>query len=235
MRGLLFLQVLTCLMLFMRLLLSQKNQLHEAIELEKLNPFQFTLTENVENFEGGNSTEIVYKTNTEFKFRISPFMQYWQVDKCPGDDIYSSQKHFAGFDDVYLSFEKWLKYLKEEITSTDKWTLVNQVVSSIDLFKNEDIVNEKFSAHEFNILNEKMNQLQKGLSDIGLTINEINVINQKLDNIYLLALDLGKFDWANLFIGTIVSIIIQLGLTPENTSLLWKLVKEIFKGELYLN
>jgi hypothetical protein len=62
-----------------------------------------------------------------------------------------------------------------------------------------------------------------------LTVQETAIANQ-LDHLMELAKELNKFDWKSLFIGTISSIIIQLGVTKENAHELWSLIKKVFNN-----
>ena len=59
-------------------------------------------------------------------------------------------------------------------------------------------------------------------------MNNKNEIKNQLERLTLLAVDLGKFDWKNLFVGTIMSIIIQLGVNKENANLIWLAIKQMF-------
>ncbi|WP_294304960.1 hypothetical protein [uncultured Chryseobacterium sp.] len=68
------------------------------------------------------------------------------------------------------------------------------------------------------------------LSFLPLLIEHQNQINIELQRVTQLALDLGKFDWTNLFVGTLMSIIIQLGVTKENANSIWLIVKQIFNN-----
>lgn len=51
-----------------------------------------------------------------------------------------------------------------------------------------------------------------------------------LERLTELAKELNKFDWKNLFIGTIISITIQLNVTPDNATLLWELIQNVFSN-----
>ncbi|WP_157730814.1 hypothetical protein [Arenibacter algicola] len=42
--------------------------------------------------------------------------------------------------------------------------------------------------------------------------------------------DLTKFDWKALFIGTIATLVISLGIPPESNGMLWEWIKSAFNG-----
>ncbi len=60
--------------------------------------------------------------------------------------------------------------------------------------------------------------------------NTLPEIQVQLNNLTQLAEKMSKFDWANLFVGTIISIVIQLSITPDNAKTLWGIIKGIFTG-----
>ncbi len=78
----------------------------------------------------------------------------------------------------------------------------------------------------------KINQIKSSLGTINLLEEQQVAISQKLDHLIDVAKDLNKFDWKNLFIGTIISIIIQLEVNKENAALLWELIKRVFRNFL---
>jgi hypothetical protein len=79
-------------------------------------------------------------------------------------------------------------------------------------------------------LSSKIDQIKTSLDTIPLLEEQqIAIINQ-LNHLTELAKELNKFDWKNLFIGTIVSIILQLYVTRENAARLWNLIKTVFSN-----
>jgi len=101
-------------------------------------------------------------------------------------------------------------------------------VNSIKLNLNNEA--DKFSALEFEDLKIKVSAIKQGLNNIDLLSDQISVINEKLDHLTELAVNMNKFDWKSQFIGTIISIIIQLEVTQENAKSLWALIKQVFNN-----
>ena len=60
-------------------------------------------------------------------------------------------------------------------------------------------------------------------------------INSKLDYLVDRSQKLGRIDWKNIFVATIINVAIILALNPQQARSLWLLVKNCFKGILLLN
>lgn len=217
----------------MRLLKSQKDTLYDLIERNGLSPFQFEFVES-------NSKMTQNKICTTLKFKDSDFFFTFETignSEQPHYSIYSpgefnyEDTHYPGY--WHPQFQKvndWLVYLKREINTPNKWERLKTEMAEIIMTSNSD--NSKFTASEFEDLNTKIVTLKMGLQSIGLLPEQLSVFNNKLDYLVSQAKDMNKFDWKSLFIGTVISIIIQLSVTQENARALWNLIRRIFNNFL---
>jgi hypothetical protein len=213
----------------MKLLITQKNELYDLITAFGLSPSQFKLTEARSEMSEGQVATVLQLTNTKFHFIIetfnsdNPYLYY-----SPGDGKYASENHADGWNEVISYLHIWLNALTQEITAEDKWARLETEVKALKIkIDNEQ---DKFSAHEFEQLKSQIYLLKDGIRRIGLSDSQVQTINEKLDHLTSLATEMNKFDWKSLFIGTIVSMIIQLSVTPDNASSLWKLIKQVFNN-----
>ncbi|MDQ3021320.1 MAG: hypothetical protein M3R36_12235 [Bacteroidota bacterium] len=210
----------------MKLLLTQKNQLFDLIELEGLSPIQFNIIETENRL--GLSTRFEYANSGFFLFEseISDFLSH--VIYSPGDFTFQSGTNTKDWNENIKHFRGWLNYLKREINAPDKWGKLQSEIENLNLIGAED--EDKFSASEYEQLKVKMETLKKKISELSLNPKQSEIINSKLDYLTMIALTLNKFDWKSLFIGTIISIIIQSSISPENSKALWLLIKGIFNN-----
>lgn len=122
----------------------------------------------------------------------------------------------------------WLECLRKEINAVNKWDNLLKEIEYIKFAPSDD--NSKFTHQEYLELTNKIDQIKSALDTIPLLEErQLAVINQ-LNHLTELAKDLNKFDWKNLFIGTIISIITQLYVSKENATKLWTLIKTIFSN-----
>ncbi len=148
----------------------------------------------------------------------------------PGNDNFAEQ-NYPGTWEYQLQYAfRWLTNIFREINSTNKWDRLYKEIAEIKInYENDE---GKFSATEYEELKHKIDSLKNGITSINLLPEQLAAINTKLDHLTLLAKDMNKFDWKGLFVGTIISIIVQLSVTPENAKSLWALIKQVFSNYL---
>lgn len=210
----------------MKLMLSQKNNLFDIIEDHGLSPNSFQITEPSEF--NNNRTVITYK-NSDFYFRFfqHPDKHVIILDYSPSEHLYERQE-WVGIEWYNLQgfFVRWITCLIREISEDDKWGRLEQEISQVNIsFENE---NGKFTAAEYEDLKTKLNLFRKEIRNIQLSELQLKTIENKIDHLTEMATTLTKFDWKGLFIGTIISIIIQLTVTHDNAKLIWEVIKKVF-------
>ncbi len=211
----------------MRLLTSQKDTLYDLIEKRGLSPTQFEFSDNRSAYGSGISTWLHFN-NSEYAFRFDSFDNSPMPSFCPGQNSFNENGHARLWNDVLAHFTSWLINLKREINAPNKWERLEKEIAGIKInFSNDQ---DKFSAHEYEELKAKTETLKQSVSEIGLLPEQAKAIHAKLDHLITLAKDMNKFDWKSLFIGTIISIVIQLSVTQENAKSLWTLIKQVFSN-----
>lgn len=214
----------------MKLLPSQKNTLFDLIENSGLSPSQFTLENYISTGSSVVYTELRYK-NSEFFFRFSLSnngMAPFRAVYCPAENLYSDDSFFSSWESEMEYFHDWLKLLAREISTPNKWERLKNELEGIGInFENNE---DKFSVSEYEDLKQRVMILKQGTAAIALLPEQLATINNKLDHLTELAKEMNKFDWKSLFLGSIMSIIIQLGVTKENANELWALIKRVFNN-----
>lgn len=213
----------------MKLLTSQKNSIFKIIQdNDFFSPNHFEIIESA--LMGEYKTRFEFKANRSFYFNFfdTDYVNKLYVNYSPGDEQLIDTSKTISWNESLGHFENWLYYLHREITAPNLWEKFKNEISEIDYFNN--FSNQKFSFTEFTEIAEKIDILKSGLSSIPLILNQQQEIIFRLDHLSETAKELGKFDWVNLFIGTIVSIIIQLNVTPENANAIWDLIKRVFNN-----
>ncbi|NEM98632.1 hypothetical protein [Pontibacter burrus] len=213
----------------MKLLLSQKNELFNIIEeSENLTPAQFNLSEPSTDSNGFSSISL---KESEYYFNIFKDQNYHKsfvVNYVPGSDTYLEASGRIGWDSIVTHFYDWIENLTRELNEPNSWERLEKEISSINFSSKKD--NSKFTIREYEELKAKTILLSQNLSTIPLLVQQHTEIKIELERLTEFAKDLGKYDWQNLFIGTVISIIIQLNVTKENATLLWDLIKNTFNS-----
>ncbi|MFB9862675.1 hypothetical protein [Rufibacter immobilis] len=213
----------------MKLLLSQKNELFKIIEeSESLTPGQFDLLEPSKDSSGFISVNFK-KSSYYFKiFEDQHYHKSFIVNYVPGLDTYIEASGKIGWSDIVNHFYDWIENLIRELNEPNRWERLEREISSINFSTSGD--NSKFTIREYEELKARTVLISQNLSSIPLLVEQQTEIKKEIERLTELAKDLGKFDWLNLLIGTMVSIIVQLNVTKENASLLWNLIKITFSN-----
>lgn len=215
----------------MKLLPSQKNILFKFIEGHRsLSPNQFDF---LDDSPGGVPRTLIRFKNSEFFFKISDSEEYYGVlyaNYIPGKDKYSEATGTIAWDGVTTHFQEWLDNVSKENSEPDLWSQLKNEIISIGIAVEVD--NTTFTVREFEELKQRMSLLSENISDLPLILEQQLHIKDELKRITDIAKDLGKFDWTNLLIGTLVSIVVQLAITKENATALWDTVKITLRSYL---
>jgi hypothetical protein len=203
----------------MKLLTSQKNRLYDLIAADNhFTPNQFNINENINGFYLNYIAE-------DFYFKIADHGSF-MVTRVPSMVKYEEAIGTSSWDDVIQFFKGWLKIIQREISSPSKWERLSKEMNNIRGIVQAD--NTMFSHSEYMTLTQQMKEIKESLVTISLTAEQNQAIEAKLDHLLVVANDLSKFDWQGLFIGTIISIIIQLNVTPENAHALTVMMNQVF-------
>lgn len=198
----------------MKLLISQKDSLFKIIEnSEHFSPNQFEIFERKNG--GIHDSRIKFK-NSNYYFLFCNDRDYsgFFLNYSPGEEKFLEITSNLNFNHAIAHFIKWLINLNREITSPNLWTKFESQISEIAL--NFGFDNSKFTFSEYQDLNSKINLMITNLSTIKFETDEqLKGIQINLEHLLTLAENLGKFDWKNLFVGTMISIIIQLEVNKE--------------------
>lgn len=119
---------------------------------------------------------------------------------------------------IFKYFNNWLDNLEREINAPNKWEKLNKDIKSFKLPNIPVGFDEHFNYQEYTEVHNNINSLKESIKNIGLSSEQFNIINDKLDFITEQAKTLKKFDWRSLFIGTIINIATNIIISPSTVN-----------------
>lgn len=207
----------------MNLLKHQKNRLYDIVSNTQLDKNNFTFS----------SWRISYWNNFFFRYDeiIDPFNIQWEskyrFSFAPWMHKFIEEVNHKQFWDMYFFWEIWVWNLDREVTELDKWEAYTLNSWVIDLGFNDEEID--FSEIEKNNITTNIwNIKQELISTNKYKEEELSLINEKLDYAISKIEDLNKFDWKNLFMWIITSIMLQCSFGPEWATILWNVIKTEF-------
>jgi hypothetical protein len=214
------------------LLRSQRNSLFDWVVQAGLSPLSFEINES-----DNNRVRIAMKNSGHyFVFKFFPVLNdttILEIQFSPGKSTqvasYSSTK-WEGLDNIFL---EWLSFVKRETESPDKWLEMYEASKRVGWSTNDE-ANTLFTFNEFMDINIRIEQVKVKVSQINIPPDQLGLLHSKLDYISEKAKTLGRIDWKNLVIGTIIGYLVQTALPPETAKSVWLIVQEVFKKVLLL-
>jgi len=210
----------------MKLLNSQKDQIYNYITAKHyFSPNQFKLDEIDQMGRIITSLKFI---NSKYYFNFIEDTDYvgFYLNYSPGQERVIEATPNVNWKIGFDHFITWLTNLERELKSPNLWERFQIELSGVQLISNFDT--SKFTVSEYEKLAKKLNIISEKISSIPLLANQQSEIIISLQRLAESAKELNRFDWKNLFIGTIISIVIQLNVTPENAAILWNLIKDVF-------
>jgi hypothetical protein len=207
----------------MKLLQSQKNDLYDKIIEVGLSPIQFEFVQEPSRFNNFQPVTILKYYGSDFYFNFDNIGKNLQYNYNPGIEYIEVSGMASDWIEELKYFHQWLQYLKREVDAPNKWERLKQEINEIGITYEDS--QDRFSALEYEDLRLQMNTLKDGVRKLELQPEQIELINSKLDHVTELAITMNKFDWKGLLVGTAVSLVMQLALTPESSKAFLELLK----------
>jgi len=100
-------------------------------------------------------------------------------------------------------------------------------LNGLDFGVNNNGENTKFSVTEYEEACLKIDSIKEHLHKLEYPKEQLDRIEKSLDNLKENAKTLGKLDWKNLFVGTVISLVIELAMSPAETRVFIEVIKNI--------
>ena len=211
----------------MKLLPSQRNQVYDAITQAGFSPAQFKLSDQLVTKIHGTFTELSLN-GSEYYYRFYENHGGHVGVFSPGHDTLSEQVNPGAWLSQLNHIYKWLSLVKREIEQPDKWQHIFDESKSIGInIGTED--NSQFTYEEVTHIQQAMLRAKAAAGQLQLTAQQLRLLSDKLDYVAEKAKLLGRIDWKNLFMGTMITMIVDLGVPDELKKQLWLILKESFK------
>jgi hypothetical protein len=215
-----------------KLLTSQKDELFDIILSKGLSPLQFQFYVARSKISDSKDINILRYKESDFNFSFEENRGSNYSIFCPGSEKFEEHQFPGSWAQQIQDFKKWLSYLLREINTPNKWERLQKEIAEIGINYNND--QDKFNVNEYEELKHRMLLFKERTAQIGLSEDQMTVLNGKLDHLIEQAKEMNKFDWKSLFVGTIMSLVIQLTVPANTAKTLWSLVSQVFNNYYFL-
>jgi hypothetical protein len=218
------------------LLKSQKNEVFKLIDEIGFNPSDFKWLDVTSKKMADTIVTKIEYTNSQYYFQFDTLMDHHYAIFSPGRDKHIEEENTGSWEFQKKTMTRWLLYLEREISQSDLWENISSYKPLIDIILANDLSNEPFNNQQITQIVSGLNQTRLYIEEHELaTVDQMVIVNEKLDYLINAVQRQGKRDWIYTLIGVFVTIGTALALAPEKAKALWIFIKNaIISGILLL-
>ena len=201
------------------LLPSQKNVLFNAIRNTGLDPGDFYWEEQPSSHYKDTKVSILVHRTSGYFFL---FDNHWRTAEqfigkfSPGADI--TVESYASPCFPFSQMLEWIGNVKQQIEEPNLWATISDERSLLEAGSTANSENLPFSKEEQIKVGQALDEIKKYLLMIQqLNLDQQKKVQRQLDYLRDASERLGRKDWLNILISTILSTAVTIGLTPDST------------------
>ncbi|MFQ5963651.1 MAG: hypothetical protein ACE5KZ_05140 [Candidatus Scalinduaceae bacterium] len=216
------------------ILKSQKNQAYQHITDSDLEPSMFEWDVIRSGNVGVGVSRLKY-IGTHYFFIFDFVRDEHYCTFSPGKTIPIQEVFTGSLESQMNCLRDWLKNLKREIQITDPWDEIDKYLPGGKINLENEKENSPFSYEQVEHITKALYKLKEEIrKTYDLDNNHNQLIQEKLNYLIDRSKRMGRIDWKNIFVATLMGLVVNLALNPEQAKGFWGLVKICFKGILLL-
>ncbi|MDC8098605.1 hypothetical protein [Chryseobacterium rhizosphaerae] len=224
------------------MLKKYKNEVYQIIkEIFSLDTNRFTISDFEERQSPVTEIKVV---DSEMRFHFFNPMSSWEQFRyrytafrpiLSITEFIPNNSQILNKDETFKHFENWIKNhaapFIEEMDSIDHWSNFQFEQNIFSLLDANALDNAPFTIHQIQYITSSTNVLRESIAEIiNPTEMQMQYITERLDYLVDATERLGKFDWYGVFLSTLISIAINMGVDTGTPQVLYELVKQAFSS-----
>lgn len=218
------------------LLTTQKNAVFTAIQEHKLDPLRFRWTEvSSEKIPSSKVSLLIPDGRPEFFFKFDFQGQFYYPTFSPWENVRNASFGPWTWALCLNHVGPWASLVDQEIEAVDPWQALPDYIAAAKISATPDRENSQFTFSEVERISAGLLQIQKLL--IGHTSNYVEQterIKAEIASLTDSSKRLGRKDWFNLALGSLVTLGIQVALPPEVIRQAFEILKSTVMGIVHL-
>lgn len=221
------------------ILRTHANEIFETILKIGLNPSNFQWQEHDSETSDGDYYKVskLVHQPTGYYFIFDYDYNRHFATRSPGNDCVVESKRTEYWAGQKFYADEWLKILKCEIEAPDFWGAVTQERELAEVAIASQTPNTPFTVDEQKYIISRIFEIEEyAKASFNLTEEQITFFKTRLDYLAESAQRQGRRDWLHTSIGILFTIVIGIGLAPEQARELFRFVasalKQLFSGIL---
>jgi hypothetical protein len=208
------------------LLKSQANEVFNALRTNGWNPADFEWQDTQGHASGQTTISKLVHKSSGYYFTFDNGGGNVYSNFTPGDERESGATDFGQFIGQLAGLVKWLSFVKREMEAPDLWGAISQESNLIDS-ATSDTDNTPFTADEKTYILSGLNEIKQHL----LTAHKLDpeLVEGRINYLIESSERLGRKDWKNLLLATLVSIIVAAALPSDAVRELFRFVGTVLR------
>lgn len=215
-----------------RLLNSQKTDVFNAIRQHGLDPLSFLWADTQSRNPGTGEISIIqFGNEPSFYFEFDHYADKYVAACSPWREQRETRFTVGSWPAVPKYVGDWVGFLKRELTTADPWKALPGYTNVADLRLAPDVANTQFAFGE-------TEKVAAALSDIRQLLGrhvqgsqaKTELIDAELKNLIESSKRMGRKDWFNIAIGTLINLAIAIALPPEVTRQAFEILRDALGG-----
>lgn len=196
----------------LRLLPTQCNAIFRLVRDAGLDPNEFRWDEEeISTAYDDALVSILRHVPTKFFYKFKP---EWAVYS-PGPTSRTHESKVLGWNSHFSLVDDWLYCVKREYEAPDLWGLLRQDTKLLQLASSPDLPNEAFTELERQSIRDQLAEIRQHLISVHhLQLQQGEIIDQGFSYLGDCLNRVGKKDWLNIAINTVVTIASAAAFSP---------------------
>src|SRR5438477_6810496 len=208
------------------LLRSQRNEVFELVAASGLAPAEFSWDEWASEHDDDLTVSVLmHKPTEDYWFKFDRLKGLHYAIFAPGRDSQRQSEYPGAWPNQLAYVRGWLGNLKRELDAPDLWSAI---VSTEPVAPRD---NRSFSQVEVGLVHQRLDRIEAGIAEAkSLDAGEAAYVHESLDYLKESARTHGRRDWVNLAVGSLLGIVIFLGIPPEAAGGLFHFITQQLQG-----
>jgi len=209
---------------------TQKSQVFSCVQESGLIPSDFEWEEYDSKESPGLKVSRLFHRPTGFYFIFDFYEDHhfgvWSPTEYNTIGLAKTDTWGFQFDRV----KGWLKYVKREIEEPDLWEALSQETKLAEVASSSETTNSPFTPEELQYISRQVEEIKGYLIETHSLADEEQrkFVNTRLNYLVDSAQRQGRRDWLHTTIGVVVTVVVGIGLAPDETRELFRFVATAF-------
>lgn len=195
---------------------SQRNELYKVIVNADINPAEFEWRERPSVHDPELTVSQLVHRPSDYYYVFDFYRESQWTEYSPGADA-SVKREYPGSWNLQFNYaSNWIGYLKREIETPNLWGALADERALVDAAVQPDQDNSPFTADEKKYVSDSLREIKEYIvTTHSLSAAHTRLVEDRITYLLEASERVGRKDWINLTLATLINIILIVALPPD--------------------